>query len=274
MFRQRLARDGPGRRRGLPVRRPGRRPSLGARVKLVGLRTAALFEQPRKRHGPTSGQHTRTNAWPRALGGRHRRGPHSSRQGRQPPLTSPRRRLCTVRLRRRRSRGSARGPDAASRSRPTRPSGGSAPNASRPECDGGRTCQKKHWRLGGHRQLCAEPPCCIICLEGGDDPLPMQRQHGGSRPGRPRARGVQGRRRCIAASKVGTAHTQAGTGSGRCARRVASATRAPCSLAWHATSCGESPGGCQKTKTACKHGACWACHNGGRGGGGAARRGG
>jgi len=39
-------------------------------------------------------------------------------------------------------------------------------------CD--RTCQKKHWREGGHREACVEPPCCTICLDGGDEPLPIQ----------------------------------------------------------------------------------------------------
>ena len=39
-------------------------------------------------------------------------------------------------------------------------------------CD--RTCQKKHWREGGHREECVEPPCCTICLDGGDEPLPIQ----------------------------------------------------------------------------------------------------
>ena len=38
-----------------------------------------------------------------------------------------------------------------------------------------RACQKKHWKAGGHQLVCAEPPCCTICLEGGDNPLPMQR---------------------------------------------------------------------------------------------------
>ena len=30
----------------------------------------------------------------------------------------------------------------------------------------GATCQKRHWREGGHRQACEEPPSCTICLEG------------------------------------------------------------------------------------------------------------
>ena len=38
----------------------------------------------------------------------------------------------------------------------------------------GSACQKKHWREGGHREACKEPPCCTICLDGGDDPLPIQ----------------------------------------------------------------------------------------------------
>ena len=37
-----------------------------------------------------------------------------------------------------------------------------------------RSCQKKHWKEG-HKHACEEPPCCAICLDGGDDPLPMQR---------------------------------------------------------------------------------------------------
>ena len=39
----------------------------------------------------------------------------------------------------------------------------------------GRACQKKHWGEGGHKDECEEPPCCAICLEGGDEPLPVQR---------------------------------------------------------------------------------------------------
>ena len=39
----------------------------------------------------------------------------------------------------------------------------------------GRTCQKRHWGRGGHKLACVEPPCCTICLQGGDDPLPTQR---------------------------------------------------------------------------------------------------
>ena len=38
-----------------------------------------------------------------------------------------------------------------------------------------RACQKKHWGEGGHKDACEEPPCCNICLEGGDEPLPIQR---------------------------------------------------------------------------------------------------
>ena len=38
-----------------------------------------------------------------------------------------------------------------------------------------RACQKKHWKEGGHRRACQEPPCCTICLDGGDDPLPIKR---------------------------------------------------------------------------------------------------
>ena len=39
-------------------------------------------------------------------------------------------------------------------------------------CD--RSCQKKHWKQGGHKHECEEPPCCTICLEGSDEPLPVQ----------------------------------------------------------------------------------------------------
>ena len=39
----------------------------------------------------------------------------------------------------------------------------------------GRACQKKHWKEGGHKLACEEPPCCTICLEGGEEPLPIQR---------------------------------------------------------------------------------------------------
>ena len=38
-------------------------------------------------------------------------------------------------------------------------------------CD--RTCWKKHWREGAHREACVEPPICTICLDGGDEPLPI-----------------------------------------------------------------------------------------------------
>ena len=38
-----------------------------------------------------------------------------------------------------------------------------------------RRCQKQHWAAGGHKEDCEEPPCCTICLEGGEEPLPMQR---------------------------------------------------------------------------------------------------
>ena len=37
-----------------------------------------------------------------------------------------------------------------------------------------RRCQKKDWKEGGHKLACEEPPCCTICLEGGEDPLPLQ----------------------------------------------------------------------------------------------------
>ena len=39
-------------------------------------------------------------------------------------------------------------------------------------CD--RACQKKGWKQGGHKHECKEPPCCTVCLEGGDEPLPIQ----------------------------------------------------------------------------------------------------
>ena len=39
----------------------------------------------------------------------------------------------------------------------------------------GRACQTRHWREGGHKNACQEPPCCNICLDGGDEPLPIQR---------------------------------------------------------------------------------------------------
>ena len=38
-----------------------------------------------------------------------------------------------------------------------------------------RTCQKRHWGRGGHKEECTEPPYCNICLDGGEDPLPAQR---------------------------------------------------------------------------------------------------
>ena len=40
-------------------------------------------------------------------------------------------------------------------------------------CD--RACQKEHWGAGGHKEDCEEPPCCTLCLDGGDEPLPVQR---------------------------------------------------------------------------------------------------
>ena len=39
----------------------------------------------------------------------------------------------------------------------------------------GRTCQKRHWGRGGHKTVCVEPPSCNICLDGGDEPVPIQR---------------------------------------------------------------------------------------------------
>ena len=39
-----------------------------------------------------------------------------------------------------------------------------------------RPCQKRDWKAGGHKLVCAEPPSCNICLEGGDEPLPLQRR--------------------------------------------------------------------------------------------------
>ena len=38
-----------------------------------------------------------------------------------------------------------------------------------------RQCQKRHWSRGGHKHTCAEPPSCTICLDGGNDPVPIQR---------------------------------------------------------------------------------------------------
>ena len=38
-----------------------------------------------------------------------------------------------------------------------------------------RRCQKRDWKAGGHKKACEEPPCCTICLDGGDEPLPLQR---------------------------------------------------------------------------------------------------
>ncbi len=38
-----------------------------------------------------------------------------------------------------------------------------------------RTCQKRHGGRGGHKELCVEPPLCTICLDGGDEPVPIQR---------------------------------------------------------------------------------------------------
>ena len=43
-------------------------------------------------------------------------------------------------------------------------------------CD--RTCQKKHWQEGGHRKACVELPSCTLCLDGGDEPLPIQGSYG------------------------------------------------------------------------------------------------
>ena len=37
-----------------------------------------------------------------------------------------------------------------------------------------RRCQKRHWGHGGHKEAYVEPPCCAICLDGGDDPEPTQ----------------------------------------------------------------------------------------------------
>ena len=39
----------------------------------------------------------------------------------------------------------------------------------------GRTCQKRHWGRGGHREECKEPPYCTICLDSGDEPGTVQR---------------------------------------------------------------------------------------------------
>ena len=38
-----------------------------------------------------------------------------------------------------------------------------------------RRCHKKDWKEGGHKKACKEVPSCTICLDDGDDPLPMQR---------------------------------------------------------------------------------------------------
>ena len=38
-----------------------------------------------------------------------------------------------------------------------------------------RRCQKRDWKEGGHELVCEEAPCCTICLDGGDEPLPVQR---------------------------------------------------------------------------------------------------
>ena len=38
-----------------------------------------------------------------------------------------------------------------------------------------RRCQKSDWKAGGHKLVCNEAPCCTICLDGGDEPLPVQR---------------------------------------------------------------------------------------------------
>ena len=39
-------------------------------------------------------------------------------------------------------------------------------------CDG--ACQRKHWKRGGHKQVCKERLACIICLDNDGHPLPIQ----------------------------------------------------------------------------------------------------
>ena len=39
-------------------------------------------------------------------------------------------------------------------------------------CD--KVCQVQHWKKGGHRQACREQFACVICLDAGEDPLPIQ----------------------------------------------------------------------------------------------------
>ena len=38
-----------------------------------------------------------------------------------------------------------------------------------------RRCQKRDWKAGGHKLVCEEAPSCTICLDGRDEPLPVQR---------------------------------------------------------------------------------------------------
>ena len=35
-------------------------------------------------------------------------------------------------------------------------------------------CQRAHWTLGGHQEACREQFACTICLDDGEDPLPIQ----------------------------------------------------------------------------------------------------
>ena len=37
-----------------------------------------------------------------------------------------------------------------------------------------RDCQKNHWK-NGHKRECEEPEVCNICLDGGEEPLPIPR---------------------------------------------------------------------------------------------------
>ena len=37
-----------------------------------------------------------------------------------------------------------------------------------------KDCQKMHWKRG-HKKVCVEPPLCTICLDGGIEPVPIQR---------------------------------------------------------------------------------------------------
>ena len=73
--------------------------------------------------------------------------------------------------------------------------------------------QKKHWSHGGHKEACVEPPSYTICLDGGDDPEPIQCGCG--------CRGDAGLAHVACRAEV-AARKSAGVHGG-------SATRAPCS---------------------------------------------